>query len=196
LTAIIVLLSIGCTDQSERKIDTGPPKTVSEPLRTDSALRIVDSEQPKIVNDRLAEGVYATPDEISGFSGTTLELKDGGFRYWFHSDVGGLNEPEYPIIGKYEFQNGVVLLNSTQVNQSQWFIDVVHGTPVLWREDALKIWKRDRKIYDYGVLVWSENDIQDDDLNKLQRRSVRDLYSEEKKNEIKEWKDPFVHGAQ
>lgn len=150
---------------------------------------------PKITNERLAEGVYATPDEISGFSGTTLELKNGKFRYWFYSDVRTSDEPKYPITGKYEFQDGKLILNN-KLNQKVWFVDVVNNIPVLWRNDALKIWKQERKIYDYGVLIWIENEIPEDDLYKLKRVSVRDLYSEENKKQVKEWKDPFVHGAQ
>ena len=95
-----------------------------------------------------------------------------------------------------EFQDGKVLLRGDQVNQRQWFVDVVNCTPVLWRNDDLDIWKRDRKIYVYGVLVWTGNDIPKDDPFKLERPSVRELYSAEKKKQIKEWKDPFVHGAQ
>lgn len=169
LTTAIALLALGCTDRTP----------------------------PQITKGRLAfEGVYATPGEISGFSGTTLELKDGGFRYWFYRDIGGLDEPEYSITGKYELQDGKVLLRDPQVNQRQWFVDVVNGTPVLWREDALETWKRDQKIYDYGVLVWTGNEIPNDDPYKLERRSVRNLYSAEKKKEIKAWKDPFVDGPQ
>src|ERR1051325_3474701 len=57
--------------------------------------------------DRI-DGVYVTADEISGFSGTILELKDGAFRYWFYSDVGGGDE--YPISGKYKIQESNLVL--------------------------------------------------------------------------------------
>ncbi len=168
-------------------------------LTTTMTLLIIGCDKqspPTITNGRLAEGVYATPSEISGYSGTTLELKDGNFRYWFYTDVRGPDEPEYPITGKYKFQDGKVILNNDEVNQSVWFVDVVNGIPVLWRDDALKTWKQEQKIYDYGVLVWSENNVPEDGLYELERTSVTELYSAEKKKQIKEWKDPFVHGPQ
>ncbi len=159
------------------------------------ALGCTEQGPPKITNGRLAEGVYATPGEISGFSGTILELKDGKFRYWFYSDVGGLDEPKYPVSGYYEFTEGKVLLRGGRVNEREWFVDVVNGTPVLWRDDAIKVWKKNRKIYNYGVLLWTRNDIPDDDVDKLERLPVSTLYSAEKKKQVKEWRDPFVHGA-
>ncbi len=151
---------------------------------------------PRISNAHMAEGVYSTPSEISGFSGTILELKAGKFRYWFYSDVRLGDEPEYPLTGQYDFQNGKVILNNPDVNQRKWNVDVLNGTPVLWRDDALKIWKQEQKIYDYGVLIWTENKIQEDNLSEFERTSVSELYSKEKKKQIKEWKDPFVHGPQ
>lgn len=151
---------------------------------------------PEITNDRLAEGVYCTTSEISGYTGTTLELKDGRFRYWFYTDIADPDGPKYPITGEYEFQNGAILLNADENFQRRWFVDVVNGTPVLWRQDAFDVWIRDRKIYDYGILVWTENELPEGGAYQLQRPSIRVLYNEQMKRQIKEWKDPFVHGME
>lgn len=78
LTTGIVIISIGCGKHSP----------------------------PPISKDRLAEGVSATPSEISGYSGTIPELKDGSFRYWFYSDVSSSDDSECPVISKYEFHDG------------------------------------------------------------------------------------------
>lgn len=155
-----------------------------------------DRTPPRITGDRFAQGVYRSPAEISDFSGTTLELKHGKFRYWFYSDVRSGNEPEYPLTGDYTFQNGEVALSHEQVNQRLWTVDVVHGIPVLWRDDALKAWKEERKIYDYGVLIWTADGIPEDDFSQVKQLSVRELYDATKKAEVKTWQDPFVHGPQ
>ncbi|WP_299465011.1 hypothetical protein [uncultured Gimesia sp.] len=143
---------------------------------------------PEISNDRLAEGVYATPDEISGFSGTTLELKDGKFRYWFYTDVVDPDEPgpEFPITGEYEFQDGQLQLKSNDVNQQRWHFDVLKGTPVLWRDDAYHIWKERQDIFPYGILIWTAQVMHLDGPNGLQRVSVIQYYSEEKQKKIRE----------
>jgi len=152
----------------------------------------------EINGEKLAEGAYATPSEVSGFSGTILELKNREFRYWFYSDVVSLNDPQnYPVNGKYQFQNGELKLEDAKgVNQAKWTVDVVNGTPVLWRDDALKMWKEEGKFYDYGILIWVGNESANDDATNVTRRSIRDLYSKSKQKEVKEWKDPFVHGSQ
>jgi hypothetical protein len=51
---------------------------------------------------KLEEGVYSMCDEVAGYSGEVVELKDGMFRYWFYSDVNNGQEPEYPLSGNYK----------------------------------------------------------------------------------------------
>lgn len=138
------------------------------------------------------DGVYCTPAEIGGFSGTVLEIKGGRFRYWFYSDLRGGDEPQYPLTGEYTLQDGKLTLNNEQVYQREWFPDVLNGIPVLLRADALKVWREEKKIFDYGVLIKTEGMVNDD--GDIARPSVKELYEADKKG--KEWKDPFVHGPQ
>jgi hypothetical protein len=138
------------------------------------------------------EGVYCTPAEIGMFSGTILELKAGKFRYWFYSDVGGGDTPQYPLAGDYSERNGVLHLTHELVYQREWFPDVVNGIPVLWRADARKAWHKDKKVYDYGVLLKTEEQGKCD--WDIARPSVKDLYQADKRRQ--EWKDPFVYGPQ
>jgi hypothetical protein len=137
------------------------------------------------------EGVYCTPAEIGGFSGTVLEIKAGKFRYWFYSDVSGGDTPKYPLTGEYTHQDGKLILNNAQAER-EWSSDVLNGIPVLLRPDALKIWREQRKIYDYGVLIRVEGTVNND--GEIARPSVKILYDVDKQG--KEWKDPFVHGPQ
>jgi hypothetical protein len=138
------------------------------------------------------EGVYCTSHEIGGFSGTILELKDGKFRYWFYSDVGGLDEPQYPLTGKYMQKDQVLTLDHPKVNQREWIPGMVNGVPVLWRDDALQHWRKDRKVYDYGVLIKTEGAISAD--GEIPRPSVKELYGANQRDGT--WKDPFIHGPQ
>ena len=51
-------------------------------------------------NGAAPEGVYTMCRDVAGFSGETIELKGGKFRYWFYSDAGSPGGP-YPLTGTY-----------------------------------------------------------------------------------------------
>lgn len=140
------------------------------------------------------EGTYCTAHEIAGFSGTVLELKAGKFRYWFYSDVGGGQEPKYPVVGPYSLQDGKLTLDHAHVSQDTWQADVINGIPVLWRPDGLKSWQQNKRIYDYGVLIKVEGKVTNEDS--VARPSIKVLYDAEMRKRLKEWKDPFVNGPQ
>src|SRR5262245_22804499 len=140
------------------------------------------------------DGLYCTGSEIGGFSGTVLELRDGKFRYWFYSDVAGPDEPHYPVIGKYSVDGEKVVLAGTLVGQSIWYPDTVNGIRVLWRDDGLRVWRDQRKIYDYAVLIKTDARVSDDGI--VQGPSIRSLYDGPRRRRVRVWKDAFVHGPQ
>lgn len=138
------------------------------------------------------EGVYCTPEEISGFSGTVVEFKGNSFRYWFYTDVEGSDEPRFPITGEYILQDGKVILNDERISQQEWNPLVLNGIPVLLRSDAMRYWREQKKIYDYGVLIKVDGQVSDD--GEIARPSVKEIYDASRKD--KKWKDPFVHGPE
>jgi hypothetical protein len=68
----------------------------------------------------------------------------------------------------------------------------LNGRKVLMRDDALRVFRGQNKLYDYGILV-KENDQADImlDLRKVEHPSIKVPYSDP----AKPWNDPFVHGA-
>jgi hypothetical protein len=68
----------------------------------------------------------------------------------------------------------------------------INGRKVLMRDDALRAFRKENKLYGYGILV----EVKDRadfmlDLRKVEHPSVKVLYSDPSKP----WNDPFVHGA-
>jgi hypothetical protein len=152
--------------------------------------------EPGVAEDQRTsdiEGVYVTAVEISGLSGTVLQLDRGRFKYWFYSDVVGPREPEYPITGDYTLTNWTLRLGNREVTQRIWYPDFINGVRVLLREDALIAWRTRKRLYDYGILIHAGTDI---DGESTEHPSIQILYDDEMKERIKDWKDPFVHGSQ
>ena len=73
-------------------------------------------------------------------------------------------------------------------------MDIVNGTSVPWRDDGLDVCKRERRIYDSGVLIWTGDKLPEDATYTLKRPAVSELDGEVKNRHVKEWKDPFVRG--
>jgi len=140
------------------------------------------------------EGVYCTCSEIGGFSGTVLELRDGKFRYWFYSDVMGLDEPRYPITGDYLVRGNRLVLGDKRIYEQNWFSDTVNGIRVLWRDDGRQVWREQHKIYDYAVLIKTNSRLADNGA--VGGASIRSLYDAGMRKRIRFWKDPFVYGPQ
>lgn len=140
-------------------------------------------------------GIYATSREIAGFSGTILEISDAKFRYWFYSDVRWSGEPEYPISGKALFQNERVVIEFHPEREEVWFPDEINGVQVLLRDDALEAWKKESKIYDYGILIKTDYKRVDENA-KFERPSITVLFDEEMNKRLKNRIDPFITGPQ
>jgi hypothetical protein len=154
-------------------------------------------------------GLYSSPAEIEGFSGTVLAIERtavGGalkYRMTFYSDVvssDSIEEPEitgwilvdgdriYVPQARGYYREGKPTLNAdvTRYTRRQ-----MQGRTVLLRDDALEALTKEDKLYDYGVLIKVADKV--DLLTKLdevKHESIKTLY----RDAAKEWKDPFVHG--
>jgi len=102
---------------------------------------------------KLTEGVYSMCEEVAGYSGEVVELKDGKFRYWFYSDVVTDHEPQYPLSGNYRISGDTLMLVHDQIPREERTIAVVNGVDVLWRDDGLKLWEKERRIHPYAILI-------------------------------------------
>jgi hypothetical protein len=157
-------------------------------VRMASVLRASQTRSP-------FEGLYVIPSEVRGYQDERLELKNGRFRYWFSSDAVVLDEHghaigvDVPVRGTYRVDGHKVTFSNPEVEDR--YTDVVNGIPVLWRLESKRIWEREHKIYDYGVLIRVVANGAD-----AMSPSVSVLYDREMRKTHKEWRDPFVHGPQ
>jgi hypothetical protein len=99
------------------------------------------------------DGVYTMARDVEGYSGETLELRNGRFRYWFYSDVVSGDEPGYPLTGRYTVTDNILKLDHPKIHAPDRTFDVILGTPVLWRKDGLDLWEREGRIHPYAVLL-------------------------------------------
>ena len=101
------------------------------------------------------EGVYSMCEEVAGYSGETIELKGGKFRYWFYSDlsVAGKKEPKYPLSGNYKLRGDEIYLDHPEIYSRERTFEVINGVPVLLRDESLKYWRDCGRVGEYGVLI-------------------------------------------
>ena len=99
------------------------------------------------------DGVYKMPVEVSGFSGETIELHDGRFRYWFYTDVGTDQEIQYPLTGIYEVHGDQIKLLHDDIYSNERTLATVQDQTVLWRDDGLRYWQSERRVAPFAVLV-------------------------------------------
>jgi hypothetical protein len=99
------------------------------------------------------DGVYATPREVAGFFGETLELHGGHFSLWAYSDVALPHSVKYPIHGSYRVEGGYVILEGADVHSPRRFIVEFQGQRFLLREDSVHAWQSGQKLYPYGCLI-------------------------------------------
>ena len=68
---------------------------------------------------------------------------------------------------------------------------VIQGHTVLLRDDALKAYRENNQLYDYGILIRvSDKATLFTDLDHVKHESIKVLYQDRSKG----WDDPFVHG--
>jgi hypothetical protein len=142
------------------------------------------------------DGLYVMSEEVRGYQDDRLELRNGRFRYWHSGDVivvdergRNLDKTKYPIRGTFKVDGSRITFSSEDVDAR--YIDTINGHSVLWTLDSKRIWDRQHKIYDYGVLIRVASHGSDADSP-----SIRVLYDARMRKRIKEWRDPFVHGRQ
>jgi hypothetical protein len=153
-------------------------------------------------------GVYASTGEIGGFAGTVLvlekELRDDiGYRLRSYSDRSSTHDI------KQDEQRGRCLIDGRTLylpeaygymhdgepqllaSITRFTLIEINGRNVLMRDDALRAFREENKLYDYGILIKVKD--QADillDLRKVEHPSITVLYSDP----AKPWNDPFVHG--
>ena len=153
-------------------------------------------------------GVYSSPKEIGGFTGTVLSIEKGvpdglSYRMTFYTDVILADAIEQSEL------RGDVLTNGDQMyvgTASGYILDgkptlfgtvkrytraTINGRVVLLRDDALQAYRKDGTLYDYGILIRvSEKAARLGKLAAAPHESITVL----QRNPKKEWKDPFIHG--
>ena len=157
-------------------------------------------------------GVYTSPEEVGGYSGTALDIKEGYFgklshRMTFYSDgnlvVEGTRDIEEPEKSGDVMVDGNKLYVATatgSITHGKASLDAglerytrvrVCGRVVLMRDDALELYRRKNELYDYGILIKVSDS--DGSLSKLaaaKHESIKVLYQ----HPANGWQDPFVNG--
>jgi hypothetical protein len=154
-------------------------------------------------------GVYSSPSEIGGYSGTALSIEksfSGGLehRMTFYSDVvikGSIEQSELEgdvlidgdkiyiatASGFYSHRKPVLSGRVERYTRVR-----IKGRTVLLRDDALEAYRRHDRLYDYGILIKvADRTDSSVDLKNVRHESIKVLY----RNPKNEWNDPFVHGA-
>ncbi len=157
-------------------------------------------------------GTYASPAEIGGFSGTVLSLKVEQFvgpvrlayRMTFYSDVRINDMIDEPVKHGDALVDGDVLYHPTahgwRDKAGKVSLDAaiekyvrvrINGKVVLLRPDALRAYREESRLYDYGLLIRVGDPAKlDSDLDKTRHPSIKTLFADSSKP----WADPFVHG--
>jgi hypothetical protein len=138
--------------------------------------------------DPAPSGVYQMCNEVEGYSGETLELKDGKVRYWFYSDVQGGKEPKYPLEGTYTVKGETITFEHPDFYAPKRTLAVVNGVSVVWRDDGLKLYKEKQRLQPYAVLIKVEHAVAKDPHDG--RPSISSLETEEmRKRDKKEYEE-------
>lgn len=154
-------------------------------------------------------GVYCSPKEIRGFSGTVLVVEKDytgehlRFDMRFTSDFSSadsIRQPEQSgscvaerhrlfvprAYGYYHDGKPVIASSLTRYTRM-----VVNGHVVLMRDDALEAFTRKDKLYDYGILIRTGRELaRRQALREVPAPSIKLLY----RDPAKPWNDPFVAG--
>jgi hypothetical protein len=194
VTTVLALLSLSCAG-AHRKAGSSAARA-TRPAIADAA------------TDETWLGVYASTSEVGGFSGTVLALErdwndELRYRMHFYSDVSSADAIEQDELrGDCLTEGDTLYLPQAygfmregkpvlQAKVTRYTRVTINGHPVLLRDDALRAYRANNKLYDYGILVrvggppeWSA------DLRSVKHPSIKTLYPDPSKP----WDDPFVHG--
>lgn len=94
----------------------------------------------------------------SPFMGVAIQFDRGTYKYWFRSDVGLPDEPEYPLVGTWDLKNGVVTLKA----QSRDPLYAEHWVMIRYRGEVGLFSPRDLR-----VIMWQETTPMDRLLQRL-----------------------------
>jgi hypothetical protein len=169
---------------------------------------IASPDQNQESEDASWVGLYSSPKEISGFSGTALAIEKGyygglQYRMTFYSDVGSSDDIDeavksgdvlvdgdklyLPRAGG-QYRDGKAVLSADIDRYSRR--EICRRT-VLLRDDALKAFTQENMLYDYGILIKIADSVERfASLDDARHESIKVLYDDPAKS----WNDPFVNG--
>jgi hypothetical protein len=154
-------------------------------------------------------GVYASTSEVGDFTGTVLMIEKGSrgkldYRLTSYScTVSEDTIPQDEHAGHCLTDGNVLYLPKADGYMYEGkpkllafitrFTRVeVNGHTVLMRDDALRAFRSENKLYDYGLLVKLKTPTSGRlDLHTVEHPSVKVLYTDP----TKPWNDPFLYGA-
>ena len=92
----------------------------------------VEAGRP-VVNECL-EKAWVLSGEWAGYMGIAIELSSNQYYYWFYSDVGYGEEPEYPLTGDYTFEGEVLSLQAGghHLYSTEWVVTNHADQACLW----------------------------------------------------------------
>ncbi|MDZ4819218.1 MAG: hypothetical protein SGJ20_09625 [Planctomycetota bacterium] len=184
-----------------------------------SAISVVAAEPKKADVAKLDKswvGIYTSTSEVGTYTDTVLAIEEFNdelkFRMQFSSCGGKIEIGPFKHMETGE-EHGTVLTDGDKLyvpsahgyyyegkpkvtaGITRYTRMEINGRKVLLRDDALKAFKENDKLYDYGVLIKVADDIGlslIQDLTKEKHESIEILYKDIAK--FKGWKDPFTNG--
>jgi hypothetical protein len=194
ITTAVALLSVSCVGPHGGTATR--PRAATQPA---AARAVLEDDWP---------GVYASPSEIGGFAGTVLAVEKGprdgmNYRMYSRSDVSSSDAIRQDVLHGSCLSDGSELYMPYAygfmhegeprllASITRFTLVEIDGRKVLMRDDALRAFREQNKLYDYGILI-KTNDQPDVslDLAKVEHPSIKVLYSDP----TQPWSDPFVHG--
>jgi hypothetical protein len=155
VVAILALVvCVGCAAVPQRTPKHADTHAQSKPVQsTSSNLEVGEVKGHQLSVTTMGGVEEGTFFFQNGYSTLILELKKGGFRYWFSSDVSGLDEPTYPVTGEYSIEGPrIKLMHKERHLQDEWTFRKLNSETTLWRPTAITWW-RDKRAFDFfGVL--------------------------------------------
>jgi len=82
-----------------------------------------------------------------GFMGWTLVLYEGGYDYWFYSDVVLPNSPKYPISGLWKRTGDLIRFSGFVVHGNPWHIIKHNGKTCMVPDNAFNKKGKDGKLH-------------------------------------------------
>jgi|SRR6185503_964380 hypothetical protein len=154
VATLALVICAGCaTEPRQTPKQSGPIDQSKSAQSNTSDLEVGAVQEHLLKVATMDHGEEGTFFFKNGFSTLILELKDGRFRYWFSSDVSGLDEPAYPVTGEYSIEGARIrLMHKEWRLQDQWTFRRLNTETTLWRPTAIEWWRVKRAFDFFGVL--------------------------------------------